>query len=179
MTPTLLTFLPLLRTPSSKEEKNYIANTDDTPGRAGRVIVKHYRELSRRSNTAYYGMACGVCRNKKVKCKLPAPCYLQYLRDCAKSSCTAVVHLPGRRPATLPSYKADMYNHRRSYKTHLRILQSTSPLFTSLSMSKMPSFLPSQPNLALLCPLNSHALHKQRHTSLAPEIFTSECSLYV
>jgi hypothetical protein len=61
-----------LDTPSAKEHENYTANNDDALGRSGRVVVKHYRELNQENDTSYYSMACGVCRNKKVKCKLPS-----------------------------------------------------------------------------------------------------------
>jgi hypothetical protein len=67
-------------------------------------------------------MACGVCRDKKVKCKpilRPSTC-----RDTGNPH----IQITSLNVATcLIDYAADMHHCRRPGKAHLRILQSTSP----------------------------------------------------
>jgi hypothetical protein len=127
-----------LYTPSTKEEENYPVGSDDTRGSFRRVIVKHCRELNHRSDTAYCNMACGVCRNKKVKCKLPS--ILPFPRDAANPYVQFT-------PTIL--YKANMFSFRRPRKARLRILQSKSPVYVSLP----PPFLSfSLSKLVLLTP---------------------------
>jgi hypothetical protein len=57
-------------TPSAKQEENYTANNDDTLGRFRRVVVKHYRELDNKSDTAYtiWLAVCVGIRRSNVSC---------------------------------------------------------------------------------------------------------------
>jgi hypothetical protein len=143
-----------LYTPSTKEHENYTANNDDALGRSGRVVVKHYRELNQENDTSYYSMACGVCRNKKVKCKLPS--ILPIFREEAN---------PYIQITPITRQTLICGNFRRPGKARLRILQSKSPLY-ACPPSPFLSF-PHCPNLSSYLHLNSYTSQAKRTSLIA------------
>jgi hypothetical protein len=79
-------------------------------------------------------MACGVCREKKVKCKPLSPPSLN-LSDGGNPD----LQITSLDVATcVIDHTADMHHCRRPQKAHLRILQGTSP--QSLCYFQIPSF---------------------------------------